>query len=383
MTELFHSSIAIDCFLAEYWQQKPLLLRQAFPDLTPPLSAEELAGLACETGSNARLVLEHCGDRQWCVEYGPFDAARFAELPQSGWSLLVSDVERVVPAARRLQQQFRFLPDWRLDDVMISYAPAGGSVGAHTDAYDVFLLQLEGTRRWQIAERFDPTIRQGTDLEILAHFEAEQQWLLEPGDMLYLPPGVAHHGIAETACMTCSIGFRAPSSHDMAPALLERLLQHHCEQRYGDAALTLQPHPAQITGQSLVQIRKLLQSVLDFDDALLADWFGRYLSDGKSQFEPAEPLFRKAHTLDAIVQQHPAATVQQHPGCRFFFIDYHQGKAKLFVHGEAFAVSRALAETLCAEDTQPLQQLAEACTGQHDRQCVLHCLQQQWLQLVS
>ena len=381
MVRLFNSRLTFTRFLAEYWQQKPLLLRGAFADLTPPLTADELAGLACETGSNARLVLEHCGDRRWCVEYGPFDERRFAELPDSGWSLLVSDVERMVPEARQLQQQFRFVPDWRLDDVMISYAPAGGSVGAHTDAYDVFLLQLEGTRRWQIAEHFDTTVLDDTDLEILANFEAEQDWLLEPGDMLYLPPGAAHHGIAENACMTCSIGFRAPSSHDMAPALLDHLLQQHGDRRYRDAGMSLPSHAAEISAQSLAQIRQLLQSVLHFDDTMLADWFGRYISDSKSQFDQADELFQETESIDTLLQDQPLAQIEQHPDCRFFFIRHTQG-AQLFVNGEVFDISLVLAETLCADIHQPLKTLISTCQNEQDKACLLHCLKQQWLLLI-
>ena len=380
MSKLFNTDLSVDSFLAEYWQQKPLLIRQAFPNLTPPLSAEELAGLACETGGNARLVLEQCGDRNWCVEYGPFDEQRFAELPDSGWSLLVSDVERVVPAALDIQQQFRFLPDWRHDDVMISYAPPGGSVGAHIDAYDVFLLQLEGVRRWQISEQFEHRVLDNTDLEILQQFEAEQEWLLEPGDMLYLPPGVAHLGVAVDACMTCSIGFRAPSTHDMAPSLLDALLEHHAEQRYRDPALKPQAHPAEITPQSLQQIRALLDSVLHYDDATLADWFGRYLSDVKSQFEQASDPLDASVTLESFLQQHPDALASHNPDCRFFFI--RQGAlAKLFVNGEAFTVSTAFAEALTAHSRQPLRALLEHCHGEQDRQRLLRCIHQQWLLL--
>jgi len=152
----------IDAFLAQYWQKKPLFIPAAFNDLIPPLSADELAGLACEEGVNARLVLEHSGsDAQtspWSVEYGPFDEARFARLPESSWSLLVSDIENLLPEAAEIIRKFRFIPDWRIDDLMISYAPPGGSVGPHTDNYDVFLIQLTGQRQWQISEHYDNTL---------------------------------------------------------------------------------------------------------------------------------------------------------------------------------------------------------------------------------
>lgn len=376
--KLFHSGISTEQFLAEYWQRKPLLLRQAFPGIEPPLSADELAGLACETGSNARLVLEQCGDRQWCVQYGPFDEQRFADLPDSGWSLLVSDVERVVPAAQAIQQQFRFLPDWRHDDVMISYAPAGASVGAHIDAYDVFLLQLEGTRRWYIAEQFAHEFLPHSELEILSRFEAERDWLLEPGDMLYLPPGVAHHGIAESACMTCSIGFRAPSTHDMAHPLLDTLLAYHRERRYGDAGLQQQAHPAEITAQSLAQVRDMMQKLLQFDDALLTDWFGRYLSDARSRFDCGATLFDSSTSLNRLLVQHRHAMLRHHPDCRFFF-SRADGQAKLFVNGEALAVSTELATALCADTCQRFDAVAAQCCTPQDESVLLHAIRHQWL----
>ncbi len=161
---------SIEDFLKLYWQKKPLLIRNAFNDIKSPISAEELAGLACEDHVNARLVLAEDGDKPWQVEFGPFDESRFSTLPESNWSLLVSDVEKHLPETQALLKPFRFIPDWRIDDLMISYAPHGGSVGAHTDAYDVFLLQLSGQRLWQISENFSNEIIPDTDLCILQEF---------------------------------------------------------------------------------------------------------------------------------------------------------------------------------------------------------------------
>jgi 50S ribosomal protein L16 3-hydroxylase len=366
--DFFSSDITTEQFLAEYWQQKPLLLRAAFPDLVNPLSAEELAGLACEHGSNARLVLEHCADRDWCVEYGPFDADRFATLPETGWSLLVSDVERVIPQVRAIQQRFRFIPDWRLDDVMISYAPAGGSVGQHIDAYDVFLLQTSGQRRWQISENYRADFLEHTDLRILKSFDAEQQWTLNPGDMLYLPPNVAHHGIALDDCMTCSIGFRAPSSHDMANALLDKLLQDKTAQRYSDAATTAQAHPAEISSASLAQIRRLLSDVMQFDDDALANWFGEYISDARSQLATHESMPSSATSSLASLDAN--ASVSHNPLCRFFFIRNTDASALLFVSGDSFDVSLAFATLLCTDADCPLAALLDGCTTAADKDCL-------------
>ena len=197
----------VEIFLADYWQKNPLFIRKAFNDIASPLTPDELAGLACEADVNARLVLEHANNTanepSWSVEYGPFEEARFSSLPESNWSLLVSDVEKHIDAAADLIGKFRFIPDWRIDDLMISYAPVGGSVGPHSDAYDVFLLQLQGQRQWHINHDFDKTPLENTELSILKNFTSDQQWTLNPGDMLYLPPNVAHHGIALERLYDC------------------------------------------------------------------------------------------------------------------------------------------------------------------------------------
>ncbi len=197
-TENFHclGPISVEEFLADYWQKKPLFVKNAFPDLQSPITADELAGLACEDDINARLVLEKDGDYPWQAKNGPFDESLFSELPETHWSLLISDMEKYLPETMSLVKPFRFLPDWRRDDLMISYAPEGGSVGPHVDDYDVFLIQLSGHRLWKISEDFCFDAIEGVDLRILKTFEAEQQWLCEPGDLLYLPPNVAHHGVA-------------------------------------------------------------------------------------------------------------------------------------------------------------------------------------------
>ncbi|HPQ96555.1 MAG TPA: cupin domain-containing protein, partial [Thiolinea sp.] len=219
--------LAVEDFLRDYWQQQPLLVRQAFPGFELPLSADELAGLACDTDT-ARLVLERGGRHPWELRSGPIAEDAFAGLPETHWTLLVNDCEKMVPELQAIVQPFRFIPDWRIDDLMISYAAPGGSVGPHVDAYDVFLLQAQGRRRWQISsqpctpDNFIPDL----DLRVMQAFSPEQEWVLEPGDLLYLPPGVPHYGVAMGECMTCSIGFRAPSQAE----LLERLLGHLVEQ---------------------------------------------------------------------------------------------------------------------------------------------------------
>ncbi|MEJ2691995.1 MAG: cupin domain-containing protein [Candidatus Thiodiazotropha sp.] len=258
----FPHGLTAEKFLARHWQKKPLLFRQALPGFPCGLEPEELAGMACEAGIESRLVLEKHGSTPWEARHGPFDEASFRRLPESHWTLLVQDVDKHWPEAARLLDYFRFIPDWRLDDLMVSYAVDQGSVGPHTDDYDVFLYQAKGRRRWKIhyqqvdEEAYIP----GLELRILPDFEAEEEWLLEPGDMLYLPPNVAHWGVAEGECMTCSVGFRAPSLREMAAAWFEQTVEHHLPPtRYRDPPLRPQAAPGEIRADALSAFKELLQ----------------------------------------------------------------------------------------------------------------------------
>jgi len=217
-------------FIQEYWQKKPLLIRQAIPDYVCPLSAEELAGLALEDEVESRLIQQHGDD--WQCRYGPFDESDFTSMPDSHWTLLVQNCNRYIPEFAQLLENFDFLPSWRLDDIMVSYAADQGSVGPHWDQYDVFLLQGWGQREWRIIEgdHSNAKLRPGLDLKILSHFDAQHSWLLEPGDMLYLPPGVAHYGIAAGPCITISVGFRAANASQLLNAFCDELLTRQQQQ---------------------------------------------------------------------------------------------------------------------------------------------------------
>jgi 50S ribosomal protein L16 3-hydroxylase len=210
-------------FMRGYWQRRPLLVRQAWPAVQPPLARADLLALAASEDVESRLVARQ-GDA-WTLRHGPLSRRALPPLRQPGWTLLVQGLDLHVPAARAMLERFRFVPDARLDDLMLSYATDQGGVGPHLDSYDVFLLQVHGRRRWRIARPGDGTLVEGQPLKILSRFEPEAEWLLEPGDMLYLPPRWAHDGVAEGECMTCSIGFRAPAGPELAADLLGRLSQ--------------------------------------------------------------------------------------------------------------------------------------------------------------
>ncbi len=219
-------------FMRRHWQKKPLLVRQAIPGFQPFLGRAALFKMAASEQVESRLIVQH--DKGWRMKPGPFASRSLPALAREGWTLLLQGVDLHEPAAHALLQQFRFVPDARLDDLMISFATPGGGVGPHFDSYDVFLFQASGRRCWKIGQQKDLTLQQGVPLKILQNFEPDQEFVLEAGDMLYLPPRYAHDGVAQASvgedgkaldCMTYSIGFRAPGELELAAELLHRLAE--------------------------------------------------------------------------------------------------------------------------------------------------------------
>ena len=210
-------------FMRRHWQKKPLLARQAVPGIAPPLERAALFALAQSEDVESRLLVRDSG--RWQLRHGPLPRRALPPLAQPGWTLLVQGLDLHVDAARALLERFRFVPDARLDDLMVSYASDGGGVGPHFDSYDVFLLQVQGRRRWRIGRQRDRSLVPDLPLKILANFEPEYDWVLEPGDMLYLPPQWAHDGAAVGGdCMTCSVGMRVPRREELARSVLQRAL---------------------------------------------------------------------------------------------------------------------------------------------------------------
>ncbi|MGD8547246.1 MAG: cupin domain-containing protein [Thiohalophilus sp.] len=343
-------------FLKDYWQQKPLLVRNVPIDL-PELQPDELAGLACETDVESRLVLEKDGPHPWHMESGPFDAERFSTLPASHWTLLVQDVDKFIPRVAELLQHFRFVPDWRIDDIMISYATDKGSVGPHVDHYDVFLLQLQGQRRWEIAtspvdeNNYIPDI----SLNILREFKSEQEWVLEPGDMLYLPPGVAHHGVAQGDCMTCSIGFRAPSYAELLAGFIDDHLAEQDRARfYEDPDRPLPDHPGHLDGHSLSELRAILRLQHVTDD-ILNDWLGRFLTEPKQHdavLQLDEALDN--NSIEKILQRMPVLV--RNPWARLLYTD-EDNELVLYAAGQRLALEPELIDIvkwLCDETVYDL-----------------------------
>lgn len=300
-------------FLRDYWQKKPLLVRQAITDFESPISPDELAGLALEEEVESRLVIEH-GERPWELQRGPFNEDTFQDLPERDWTLLIQAVDQFVPEVAELLEDFKFLPKWRIDDLMISFAAPGGGVGPHFDNYDVFLLQAHGHRRWQVGQMCDSDspLLPHADLKILAEFEPTEEWVLEPGDMLYLPPCLAHNGIAEDDCMTYSVGFRAPSAAEVLTHFTDFLGQFlPDEERYSDADIQPSEDPNQIQRDALERLKALLNEHMS-DERLLMTWFGQFMTEPKypelvAGIEIGEEDFLGTLEDGAIIIRNPSA----------------------------------------------------------------------------
>jgi 50S ribosomal protein L16 3-hydroxylase len=286
-------------FMRSHWHRKPLLIRQAIADPAALIERDTLLALASRDEVQARLIRQRKNQR-WQLDDGPFEADELPSFKTRLWTLLVQGVNLHEARAHALMNQFRFIPDARLDDVMMSYATDGGGVGPHFDSYDVFLLQVQGKRRWRISAQRDLSLAPGLPLKILQNFEAEQEWLLEPGDMLYLPPHIAHDGVAEGECITCSIGFRAPRTtelqsqflYGLAEQLEESASPHAAESRYGDAGQPPTAEPARIPVHMVEKVAEML-SKIRWTDNDVAQFLGRYLSEPKSHVffdAPQRPL---------------------------------------------------------------------------------------------
>ncbi|WP_231757401.1 cupin domain-containing protein [Microbulbifer elongatus] len=337
----------VETFLRDYWQKKPLLIRNAFPGFEPPITGEELAGMALEEHIESRLIEERGAEGPWQLRCGPFTEEDFFALPKSHWTLLVQAVDQWIPEVAAIKDCFRFIPDWRLDDVMISYAADQGSVGPHYDFYDVFLLQAEGVRHWQLGPKADadsPRV-EGTPLNILANFAAEASWKLEPGDMLYLPPQFSHWGIAEGGCTTISVGFRAPSARtlleDLGGELAAQLPEHV---RYSDADLRLPANPAEIDPASIARVQKQLKTWLEQPETI-ARWFGAIMTESKY---PETVALDAGSAEDWREHLSQGGGLVLNPGSRSAF---SRNPALLFVDGEPFPAPLLFAQAFCDSRT--------------------------------
>jgi 50S ribosomal protein L16 3-hydroxylase len=339
-------------FLRDYWHKKPLLIRQALPGLKPLLTRDALFDLVRRDDVESRLITHF--SQQWQMKSGPFD--RLPSVKQKDWTLLVQGVNLHDDSADELLHQFRFLPDARLDDVMISYATDTGGVGPHFDSYDVFLLQAYGQRRWRIGAQKDLSLVDDMPLKILRNFQPEQEFVLEPGDMLYLPPHYAHDGTALGECMTYSIGFRAPSYQELGEGFLQFMADSiDLPGRYADPDLAPSRRPAELSRSMLSRIADELNKV-KFTEDDIAIFLGEYLSEPKANLfftPPARPL-----SLTRFIQAVMKRGLTLSRKTRMLYRGKH-----VFINGEAFAMRREDKAVLCTlADTRRLDglQMAQA-----------------------
>ncbi|EQM69576.1 cupin domain-containing protein [Pseudomonas tohonis] len=363
-------------FLRDYWQKKPLLIRQAIPGYESPISPDELAGLSLEEEVESRLVIEH-GERPWELRRGPFAEDTYQDLPEKEWTLLVQSVDQFVPEVAELLEHFRFLPSWRIDDIMVSFAAPGGGVGPHYDNYDVFLLQGHGQRRWKIGQMCDTDspLLPHADLRILAEFHGTDEWVLEPGDMLYLPPRLAHFGIAEDDCMTYSVGFRAPSAAEVLTHFTDFLAQFiPDEERYNDADITPVSDPHQIQQDSLDRLKALLAEHMS-DERLLLTWFGQFMT------EPRYPELVAGTEVDEdefVGALEDGAVLIRNPSARMAWSEMDIG-LMLFASGQSRLLPSSLRELLklvCASDALHIDNLGQWLADEDGRKLLWELIKQ-------
>jgi 50S ribosomal protein L16 3-hydroxylase len=319
-------------FLRGYWQKRPLLVRSAFPAFEDPLSIREVLSLAQSPDAESRIVRR--AGRYWSVEHGPFARQALQKRPAKDWTVLVQDTNHFSAKAEALLSRFAFIPHARVDDLMVSYAVPGGTVGPHVDSYDVFLIQGSGRRRWQVSRQEDLDFVPGLDLKILARFKPTEEWVLEPGDMLYLPPDVAHFGVAETDCLSWSIGFRAPSDGELAAAFLDHLSEKlSLDGRYGDPGLAPARHAGEIPPSLLAHVAKTLRRIR-WTPRDATEFAGRFLSEPKGHvfFKPPERLLPRAR-FEASARRRGVALDRR---ARLLY-----ARGTLFLNGEIVAAPMA------------------------------------------
>jgi 50S ribosomal protein L16 3-hydroxylase len=329
-------------FLRDYWQKTPLLIRGAFAAKNDWIAPNDLAGLACEELALSRIVQHDPKRDRWTVRNGPFSEADFAKLPKKDWTLLVQDVDKWDVDVAAILDTFSFMPSWRIDDVMVSYAEDRGGVGAHVDQYDVFLIQGIGRRRWRIdADKKDGhTFRDDVELKLLREFTPTNEWTLEPGDVLYLPPGIAHEGTAIGECMTFSVGMRAPSNAELILDFSEFLAESFDDdKRFTDPDLSPTHDSAEITNAALERASASMPQFAHVDPSTLATWFGKFITRYRTAHDAAPPprqitVEKLASTLRGGITRNPWTRMAW---------TRHGRNALLFVAGESFPCSLAVA----------------------------------------
>lgn len=301
-------------FISEYWQKKPLFVKGAFPQFKAALSIEELAGLALEEEIPSRLILEEGGSKPWELRQGPFTDEDFAQFPNERWMLMLNDLDKYIPDLAPILEPFRFIPRWRFDDLQASIAVDGGNVGPHWDDYDVFLLQGEGRKRWQIsyAPTTDEDFIPGVDLRLIENFKVDEEWVVEPGDLLYLPPKIGHFGISIGQSVTWSIGYRMPQINGLLDDFTHTVIEKVSPQlRLEDPAFPIEEE-GYLSGRAITQFKQQLEQHLQYDDEHFARWFSRALTAPRS-LEGHQPLVTTYRIADLSTLIESEAELELNP----------------------------------------------------------------------
>jgi 50S ribosomal protein L16 3-hydroxylase len=335
-------------FLRDYWQKRPLLIRGFFAHGVTALAPNDLAGLACEEAALSRIVTRDVKRDRWTLRNGPFRERDFAKLGKQNWTLLVQDVDKWDADVAGLLDRFAFVPSWRVDDVMVSYATAGGGVGPHVDNYDVFLIQGLGQRHWQISA--DPhapkEFRSGSELKLLREFTPTHAWMLDNGDALYLPPGVPHDGVAVGQCLTYSVGMRAPSQAELLLDFAENLAESLGEnRRYRDPDLVPARDTNEIDTAAIARVAGAMPQFANIDESTLAHWFGCFITRYRSAQIAAAP--GRASSSAEVLRRLPRSRLLRNPFSRVAW--RRNGRsAELFVAGDAWRCPLRFARLITA-----------------------------------
>ena len=352
-------------FLKKYWQKKPLVIRGGFEYLREVLEPDELAGLSCEEGVEARLILEKDGKSPWELRHRPFDEQIFSQLPEENWTLLVQGVEQWVPEVYELLDQFRFIPNWRIDDVMVSYAPNQGTVGPHLDQYDVFLVQGWGRREWRVSKEpiTEEDLIPNLDLKILKEFSDYETYVLEEGDILYLPPNYGHHGIAMGQSMTYSVGFRAPHDKEIVGHYSDHVLIHRPDsQVYGDPTLALQSSSGLMDQEVIDKLYARALKTLA-EPVLFQEFLGKYMTYPKYDLQPEPSTVKPWRDLN------DTSALEKFLGVRLV---YQLGESlRFYVNGnikrlepEILPLVKYLCDSPARISWGELKSISESCNGQ-------------------
>lgn len=337
--------VDLKTFLSDYWQKKPLLIKNALPNFISPVSAEELAGLSLEEEVESRIVIQR-GAQDYELQNGPFDEDTYQNLPEKNWTLLVQGMDKLIPEVADLLKDFDFIPQWRIDDIMISYATEGGNVGPHFDHYDVFLLQAQGKRRWMLTAQDcdESNYIQGVPLRLMEKYTVEEEFIVEAGDILYVPPKWGHHGVGLTDdCMTYSVGYRTYRGIELWDSFGDFLAETDSFKTLYQDPNWHGASPGQITEGSWQQAKVLLQKALN-DDAAMQRWFGRFatqLDDGANNLLPTPLEKDEAPEMDEVISAaYQAIGIVRDDICRFAYMEMDQ-TIMMYVNSQEWWVESA------------------------------------------